>query len=100
MSSTDISSAESEEEHILCAHGDSDISNSSTTSILIEATASSSQISTPFHSQVTTSALNSPMPEIALSSQESVALSPSLTTSVPQKRKGRPSKMIRIFHGN
>ena len=96
----DISSAESEQEHILCEQGDSDISTNSTTSLLIEATVSSSQISTPFHSQATTSGLNSPMAEIYLSSQESAALSPSLTTSVTRKRKGRPCRMVRIYHGN
>ena len=40
-----MSSTESEQEHTLCEQGDSDISNNSTTSLLIEATASSSQIS-------------------------------------------------------
>ena len=70
MSSKDTS--ESEQEHILCKQGDSDICTNSTTSLLIEATASSSQISTPFHSQMITSDLNSPMGQVALSSQESL----------------------------
>ena len=61
MSSKDTSFVESEQERILCEQGDSDICTNSTTSRLIEATASSSEISSPFHSQATTPHLNSPM---------------------------------------
>ena len=96
MSSTDTSITESDREHLLWEQGDSDNSIHSATSPLIEATVSSSHTAIPFHSQVTTSGLNSPMADIALSSQESTAFFPSLPTSV---RRARPRK-LRKFRGN
>ena len=87
MSSTDT---ESDREHILWEQGDSDISAHSYDSPSIEATVPSSQ---------TTSGLNTPMANIALSSQESTAFFPSLPTSILQKRRGRPCRGNK-FRGN
>ena len=97
MSSTDSSDTESDREVVL--QGDSDISTHSSSSLLTEAPLSSSQTATPFHSQATTSALNTPMAEIALSSQESSSFFPSQPTSVLPKRRGRIYK-VREFRGN
>ena len=71
MSSTDT---ESDREHILWEQGDSDISAHSYDSPSIEATVPSSQA---------TSGLNTPMADIALSSQGSTAFFSSLPTSMP-----------------
>ena len=80
--------------------GDSDTSVNSASSLMVEATVASSQATTPSHSQVTTSGLNSPMAEIALSSQESTTFFRSPTTSVLRKRGGRPCKVLTKFRGN
>ena len=50
--------------------------------------------------QMTTSGLNPPMAEIALSSQESTTCFRFPTTSVLRKRGGRPCKVLRKFRGN
>ena len=92
MSSTDTSLIESEDEQRFWEQGNSDISNNSNTSLLIEATAYFSQIFTPFHSLVNTSDLNSPIVEISLSSQESTHFLPSLPTSILRERRGRPCR--------
>ena len=87
MSSTDT---ESDREHILWEQGDSDISAHSYDSPSIEATVPSSQ---------TASGLNTPMADIALSSQGSTAFFPSLPTSILQKQRGRPCRGTK-FRGN
>ena len=87
MSSTDT---ESDRELILWEQGDSDISAHSYDSPSIEATVPSSQA---------TSGLNTPMADIALSSQGSTAFFPSLPKSMLQKRRGRPCRGNK-FRGN
>ena len=61
-------------QYLLWEQGDSDISTHSSTSIFIGGTVSSSHATTSFHSQLTTSGLNSPMTDIAMSSQESTPI--------------------------